>query len=338
MFDISPVLALGMFAVVIIITIYVLWPNKGLYSKFKKASKNSKRVLLEDALKHIYDYESHNLITTLNSIAGNLNVSVDKASKIVSNLKSMKLVKLDNQTLSLTEDGKSYALRIIRVHRLWENYLAEETGVGEADWHDEAEKVEHFLSQEAADELSAKMGNPKYDPHGDPIPDTEGNILEKKGTLLNSVEVGQIVRVIHIEDEPNVIYRKVLDSGLYPGKELLIIDKLDSKISIAIDGRVLPLELLVASKVSVEVLDQKEFINEKVKTLAEIQPGETAEIVNLSPNCRGQQRRRLLDFGIVPGASISIHMNSPLKDPTAYLVKETIVALRKNQAKKVIVK
>ncbi len=56
------------------------------------------------------------------------------------------------------------------------------------------------------------------------------------------------------------------------------------------------------------------------------------------PNCRGQQRRRLLDFGIVPGSSISIHMNSPLNDPTAYLVKETIVALRKNQANKVLIK
>ena len=72
--------------------------------------------------------------------------------------------------------------------------------------------------------------------------------------------------------------------------------------------------------------------------MIDLKPGEEAEVIHVSPTCRGQQRRRLLDFGIVPGTNISIHMNSPMRDPVAYLVKDTIVALRKNQARKVLIK
>ena len=338
MWQINPFIALAVFIAIILLVIYIYLPKKGLLFNYNKVRTNTKRVLIEDALKHMYDYESHQLITTLNSIAGNLGVSVDKASKIVENLKKLNLVKLDNQSLTLTKDGKSYALRVIRIHRLWENYLAEETGVGEVDWHDEAEKVEHKLTQQDADELAARMGNPKFDPHGDPIPDTHGNILENKGKFLNSLEIGNIAKVIHIEDEPKAIYLKLLEKGLYPGKQVLIVDKSNKNITIAADGDEFDLGSIVASKVTVEVLDQKEFSNEKLRTLMDLKPGEVGEVVNVSPNCRGQQRRRLLDFGIVPGSSVSIHMHSPLNDPTAYLVKETFVALRKNQANKVLIK
>ena len=275
---------------------------------------------------------------TLNSIAGNLSISADKSSKIVENLKNANLVILDNQSIKLTDSGRSYALRVIRVHRLWENYLAEETGVQEIDWHDEAEKVEHNLSQEEADLLSAKMGNPKFDPHGDPIPATDGTVFINKGELLNTIKAGDVAKIIHVEDEPKAIYTQLIEQGYYPGKEIQIVRKSDDKIIIASDGEERVLTPLIASKVSVEVLPDKEFINERIKTLIDLKPGEEAEVIHVSPTCRGQQRRRLLDFGIVPGTNISIHMNSPMRDPVAYLVKDTIVALRKNQARKVLIK
>lgn len=275
---------------------------------------------------------------TLNSIAGNIGISGDKTSKIVDNLKSLQLVSINDQEISLTNDGRTYALRVIRVHRLWENYLAEETGVQEIDWHDEAEEVEHYLSQEEADKLSARMGNPKFDPHGDPIPATDGTVLEKKGSLLNTIKAGDVAKIIHVEDEPKAIYSQLVAQGFYPGKELLVVEKTQNKIIIATDGDKRILTPLLASKVSVNVLPDKEFVNEKIKTLMDLKPGEVGEVLNVSPNCRGQQRRRLLDFGIVPGTKVSIHMNSPLNDPVAYLVKNTIVALRRNHANKVLIK
>lgn len=338
MWNINPLLALFIFLLAVIVVLYIYWPQKGLFAKYRTAAKNTKRVLMEDALKHLYDYEIHGLVATLNSIAGNLSISADKASKIVESLKNLNLVTLDNQKITLTEGGKAYALRVIRVHRLWESYLAEETGVKELDWHDEAEKVEHTLSAEAADELSAKLGNPKFDPHGDPIPTNKGEVYFKRGEFLNNITKGTVVKITHIEDEPKAIYTKLIDSGFYPGKKIKILNKTDNDLLIAADGEERSLELLYASKLTVEVLEDEYFENEKLKTLAELKLGEEAEVITISPNCRGQQRRRLLDFGIVPGAKISIHMNNPLEDPIAYSVMETIVALRKNQASKVLIK
>lgn len=338
MIEISPIIALSIFALLVIILIGIFIPKVGLIAKYKNISMNTKRVQLEDALKHLYDNEQSGLNSTLNSIAGNLNISVEKASKIADNLKKMKLISLSDQSLKLSEGGKNYALRIVRVHRLWENYLAEETGFKELDWHDEAEKVEHFMSSEEADRLAAQMGNPKFDPHGDPIPSTNGEIFNPQSMLLNNAEAGEVVKIIHIEDEPKSIYTKLLNKGLYPGKELLVIEKNDDNILIATNGEEKIIAPLSASKVSIEILKNKEFKNIKEKTLIDLKPGETGEVINVSPTCRGQQRRRLLDFGIVPGTSIAIHMNSPLRDPVAYLVKDTIVALRKEQANKVMIK
>ncbi len=338
MLDISPILALIVFTIFVMIVIGIFLPKIGLFPRYIKISRNTRKVQLEDALKHLYDYEQSGLNSTLNSIAGNSNISVEKASKIVESLKKMKLVTLSDQSLALTDEGKNYALRIVRVHRLWENYLAEETGFKELEWHDEAEKVEHFMSSEEADRLAAQMGNPKFDPHGDPIPSTDGEIFNPKSMSLNNAQAGEVAKIIHIEDEPKSIYTKLLKKGLYPGKELLIIEKNDENILIAADGEERIIAPLSASKVSVEILENKKFENIKEKTLLDLKLGETGEVLSVSPTCRGQQRRRLLDFGIVPGTNISVHMNSPLKDPVAYMVKDTIVAIRKEQANKVVIK
>ena len=334
----NPYLALSFFLIAVLVIALFVWPKKGLISHYRRWVSSNKKILIEDALKHIFDYESHNLVPTLNSVAGNLGITADRSSKIVENLKKLNLVTFNDHALSLTKNGREYALRIIRIHRLWENYLAEETGINETDWHDEAEKVEHLMTQKEADILSAKMGNPKFDPHGDPIPTTDGKIVSGQGQLLNTIPPGETVKITHIEDEPKLIYKRLLDEGLYPGKEMQVVETGSEKIRIAIDGREKRLNLLDASKLTVEILEGKIYENKKIKTLADIQIGETAEVINISPNCRGHQRRRLLDFGIVPGSKISIHIRNPLNDPRAYLVKDTIVALRNNQADKIVVK
>lgn len=338
MIEVNPVTSLIVFGLLLGVILLFIWPKYGLIALYKKSAKNNKRVLIEDALKHVFDYEYQGLKATLNSIAGNLEITTDKASKLVESLKKLNLVNLTDQEVTLTDDGRSYALRIIRIHRLWENYLAEETGIKETDWHDLAELIEHSMTQTEADALSAKMGNPKFDPHGDPIPTSEGEIPVRKGKSLNSVESGEIVRITHIEDEPKIIYEQLIAQGLFIGKEILIVEKSNEKIKIAADGEEQVLAALLASKVTVEPIVVEDFKNEKLRTLIDLKPGEKAEIFNIAPTCRGQQRRRLLDFGIVPEAEISVLMKSPLKDPTAYVIKDTIVALRQDQAKLVLLK
>lgn len=335
---ISPIISLTIFIIILFLSLIVFYPQKGIFAKYKKFKISNKKVQLEDALKHIFDYEYHKLKPTLNSIAGNLRISTDSASHIVSKLKKLNLIEINDQGILLTESGKQYALRIIRVHRLWESYLADEIGTKELDWHEQAELIEHFMTPAEADLLSAKIGNPKFDPHGDPIPTNDGILPEKKGISLNEIKAGDTVKILHIEDEPKSIYMNLIDEKLYPGKVIKLLSKSNKKLIIISDGIEKNITPLIASNIHVELVEQKEFIEELHKDLLSLKTGEEGEILQILPECRGQQRRRLLDFGIVPGAKISVLMKSPLNDPIAFVVKDTIVALRKDHAKQVILK
>ncbi len=322
---------------VVILLILLFWPKRGIIAGYKKFKISKNKIQLEDALKHIFDYQYQELKPTINSIAGNLNLSADKASRVVANLKRLNLIVINDQGINLTESGNSYALRIIRIHRLWESYLAEEIGMSELDWHDQAELIEHIMTEEEADILSAKLGNPKYDPHGDPIPSTEGILPQKEGLLLNEVNLGNTVKVLHIEDEPKAIYTQLVQKKYFPGKIIKVLKKSDEIISLATDGVDEEISPLLASNIRVKLIAQNEYVSEKQKTLLNLNVGETAKVINILPICRGQQRRRLLDFGIVPGTEISVLMKSPLNDPIAFVVKDTIVALRKEQASQILI-
>ncbi|MCB0744035.1 MAG: metal-dependent transcriptional regulator [Ignavibacteriae bacterium] len=216
--------------------------------------------------------------------------------------------------------------------------MAEEIGMNELEWHDQAEMIEHSLTPEEADALSAKMGNPKFDPHGDPIPSTDGIMPVKKGVSLNEVEEGETLRILHIEDEPKSIYTKLVSVNLFPGRVIKVILKTVKKIKLSADGEEITITPLLASNINVEHVAKSEFIEEKQRDLLSLKKGEIGVVARILPVCRGQQRRRLLDFGIVPGSEISVLMKSPMNDPVAYIVKDTIVALRKDQAKQVILK
>ena len=146
----------------------------------------------------------------MNSIAENLNISDDKASKLVERLHSMGLINFNDQNISLTETGRSYSLRVIRIHRIWERYLADETSTAQSEWHNEADKLEHVVTQEDTEKIAARMGHPVYDPHGDPIPTVDGKLPEKKGKPLNQMKVGESAKIIHIEDEPKSIYEQLV--------------------------------------------------------------------------------------------------------------------------------
>lgn len=333
----TPGNALMIGLIVLGFTVWFFWPQKGLLSRWTRSSLNTQRVLLEDALKFVFDCEYKNIPCDLNSIAGNLNISTDKAAKLLDRLRAMGLIKMSDRTFELTDTGQSYALRIIRVHRIWERYLADETGVGQMEWHGEADYKEHQMSIEAADQLAAQLGNPVFDPHGDPIPSKEGEIPDHKGQPLGSLEEGDIARIVHVEDEPKAIYQQLVALGLYPGMEVYILDITDGKITFAANGEECILTTLFASSITVELLPEKEAVSPRNEVLASLNIGQKAKIVGISPNCRGQQRRRLMDLGIVPGTVISAEMKSASGDPIGYRILGATIAIRENQAQHIFI-
>jgi DtxR family transcriptional regulator, Mn-dependent transcriptional regulator len=330
--QIQPEVALLLGLVFIIVFVWFLWPKKGGLALIIKLSRNNKRALLEDALKFIFDCEYIKINCDVNSIAGHLNISIDKAGRLINRLNTLELVFMNNQSVALTDAGRSYALRIVRIHRIWERFLADQTSIAPADWHNEACRIEHLVTKEETEKLAAQIGNPVFDPHGDPIPTANGDLPISKGISLSTMQEGEMGRIIHLEDEPKSIYEQLVVLGLYPGMQVYVTDVTDKKITFVADGDECILTPLFAGYITVEKISTKVVQAPKHELLSSLNIGEQAEVLGISPNCRGQQRRRLMDLGIVPGSLISAVMKSASGDPVGYRVMGTTIGIRRQHA------
>jgi DtxR family Mn-dependent transcriptional regulator len=253
----------------------------------------------------------------------------------VSKLETLGLLATQGEVLKLTSQGRSYALRVIRVHRLWERYLADETSTTEMDWHGIAEKMEHSVTPEEADKLAAQIGNPVYDPHGDPIPSSAGDLPNKKGKPLTEMLPGEFANIIHIEDEPQAIYSQILAQGLYPGMQIRVLEVSDRRIKFEANGEECVLSPIIAKSITVGIIKLEKHVEGKFRALSVLKVGEKGTVLGISKALRGQQRRRLMDLGIVPGTEIEAQLESVTSDPVAYKVRGSVVALRKQQADKI---
>lgn len=329
-------LTLLLTGILFLLLMFILFqPNKGIIPIIRRNKSASQKALLEDALKFIYNCEYNNINCTLNSIAGNLNISADEAAGIVAKLQNMGMIQVDKEYITLTSDGRSYALRVIRVHRLWEKFLADETSMTEKEWHKAAEEVEHKLSDEDVNKLAAQIGNPVFDPHGDPIPTAKGEIPEKVGKHLTEMKPGEMATIIHIEDEPHTIYSQIVAEGLYPGMQIRMNEVNDKRVKFESNGEECVLSPLIAKSITIGPIKLEKPVEGKLKPLSSLKLGEKGVVLGIAKSLRGQQRRRLMDLGIVPGTEIEAELESVTGDPVAYRVRGTTVALRKNQADKI---
>ncbi len=317
---------------ILLVAAFILWPRKGLLARWIQSSKISQRVRIEDALKHLYDCEYRQLVCTRQSISGSLSISGDDAARLLSRLEDLGLLRSRGAGFVLTDEGRSYALRVIRVHRLWERYLADETGIDQTDWHREAEQHEHVLTVAEADALAARMGNPRFDPHGDPIPTRSGQLPHQQGVPITSFPEGGFAEIVHIEDEPSVVFAQIAALGLVPGMRVQVIATAPEMVRLNADGIECALHPLVASNITVQTVSPVVLPEGPVENLASLEPGEKGRVLGIAKACRGMQRRRLMDLGVVPGTEISVEMRSATGDPTAYLIRGASIALRKKQA------
>ena len=293
----------------------------------------NERILSEDVLKHIYKCELAGRRPTFESVAGILQISQDSASHLLSKMADHKLLELKGDEFHLTELGQNYALQVIRAHRLWERYLADETGFQEAEWHVQAEQQEHHLTPTEVDKLSARLGHPTHDPHGDPIPTAAGRFVPHGGQPLTTLTAGSHARIVHIEDESPLVYAQLVADGLFPGMELQVKEISPERVRFLISGQEHRLAPIVARNISVLPIAQEEITtSEKHEQLSKLKPGQTGRVISISPACRGPERRRFMDLGILPGTIIRAELVSPSGDPTAYFFRQSLVGLRKEQA------
>lgn len=182
---------------------------------------------IEDYSKAIYSLEqrSEEPVTT-NELAARLKVSPASASAMARRLDELELGSYSPyRGITLTERGRRLALEVLRHHRLLELYLVEALDVPWDRVHDEAEVLEHAISEELEELIAAKLGDPSHDPHGDPIPTKEGGVEEGATDPLDSLAPGQRGTFTRVSDSQPEMLRHLAELGIGPGDSFEVIER-----------------------------------------------------------------------------------------------------------------
>lgn len=307
-----------------------------LFFTLRHRRRTRERILIEDALKHLFSCELSNRIPMVESVAGSLNISMNKAAEILVKMHSEGLLRVEANGLRLTPAGRDYAARVIRAHRLWERFLADKSGFVETELHRRADRQEHFLSPADVDALSSRLGHPTRDPHGDQIPSLTGTLELQDEKPLAAMSTGEVGRIVHIEDEPEHVYAELVTDGLHIDMIVRMMEATPDRVRFWAEGGEHVLSPVGAANISIVQVpqDQADF----VETLTDLKPGESGKVVNVSRACRRDERRRWMDLGILPGTVIKSEIVSPSGDPTAYRIRGALIALRTEQARLITVR
>ena len=322
----------------LILVLAILIPRIGLLALYRTWRAVQEREQVEDALKHLLDRQGQGRHASPESLAGNLNLPRVKATRLIADMESQKLLETRGSELHLTSDGERWALHIVRAHRLWERYLADEARMPLNQIHGEAHRREHNFTEAQLDELDAALGHPARDPHGDPIPTREGKMPSDELTPLTAWQADCPARIVHIEDEPAIAYEQILATGLRLGQTIRILERTPQRVVLSDGKNEYRLAPTVAANVSVSPLPASETLPMEAIPLGELKYDQHAEIVSLDEAVQGFTRRRFLDLGLTPGTLIYPELQNFFGDPRAYRVRGTLIALRKEQAVQIWVK
>jgi len=177
----------------------------------------------EDYVKAIYMLNSRGVEVTNSALANHLKVTPASATNMVKKLSELGLVTYEPyQTIGLTTAGEIVALEVLRHHRLLELYLHDKLKLPWEQVHEEAERLEHVISEALEDAIAAALGHPTVDPHGDPIPSKDGTVETTVGAPLSSAKIDQpytVVRVL-LQEPERLVYLGSL--GLYPNAQVIV--------------------------------------------------------------------------------------------------------------------
>lgn len=195
---------------------------------------------VEDYLKAIYRLTAEGRHASTSEIAHLLELSAPSVSAMVKRLSDQGLAEhAPYRGVQLTAEGRRVALRMVRRHRLIEAYLVGCLGYTWDTVHEEAERLEHAVSDTLVERMAGVLGHPAVDPHGDPIPTADGAIAAATETPLSAVEAGQTVAVGRVSESEPERLRYLASVGLRPGAEITVVTRepFDGPISITAEGR-----------------------------------------------------------------------------------------------------
>ncbi len=173
---------------------------------------------MENYLKAMFEILEHDERATTSSIADRMGIAAPSVTAMVKKLAELKLVAHEPyQGVTLTRVGEMAAIEVVRHHRLIEKYLADALGVPWDLVHDEAEKLEHVISEDLEDRIDGALGHPTVDPHGAPIPARDGTVVRVIARPLSDAAHGDRVVVVEVDDRDPNLLRYLGERQLYPG-------------------------------------------------------------------------------------------------------------------------
>lgn len=204
----------------------------------------------ENYLKAIYHLEldSDKGIST-NAIAKKLETKASSVTDMIKKLSEKEVVVYRKyKGVKLTDLGKKIAANIVRKHRLWEVFLVEKLNFSWDEVHDVAEQLEHIKSPKLIEQLDAFLGFPTYDPHGDPIPDKEGNLKTVEKSLLSTLLKNESGICIGVDDSSSEFLKFLDKKGITLGKQITVLEKedFDDSVSIKVDD----IKLSISNKIA----------------------------------------------------------------------------------------
>jgi DtxR family transcriptional regulator, Mn-dependent transcriptional regulator len=180
----------------------------------------------EDYLKVIYGLGTADEPVQTSAIAEALDVAPASVSGMLKRLAEAGLLEhVPYRGVQLTDEGRTQALRIVRRHRILESYLMTQLGYDWDSVHEEAERLEHAASDGLVERMARALGNPRYDPHGAPIPTTAGEIEEPEHVALSDIAVGQVGEFRMVSDKDPERLRFIASLGLKPGVRFRVTDR-----------------------------------------------------------------------------------------------------------------
>lgn len=326
------------YILILLVLVVLFFPRFGLLAYVRQWQAARERELVEDALKHLLDREQQGRHASPESVSGALDLSRTRVMRLIEKMEAQRLLETRGTELHLTSQGERWAIHVVRAHRLWERYLADEARMPLEKVHSEAHRLEHQSSDAQLDELEAALGHPRRDPHGDPIPGREGILPKAEGTPLTAWPADRPARIVHLEDEPALAYDQILAAGLRLGQVIRILERTPQRLVLSDGENEYRLAPAVAANISVAALPENEVTKAQAIPLAELPFNRRAEVVMLDDAVQGFSRRRFLDLGLTPGAIVYPELQNFFADPRAYRVRGTLIALRKEQAAQIWVK
>jgi DtxR family Mn-dependent transcriptional regulator len=210
----------------------------------------------ENYLKTIYHLEldADKGIST-NAIAKKLETKASSVTDMIKKLSEKEVVVYKKyKGVTLTIFGKRVAASIVRKHRLWEVFLVEKLNFSWDEVHDVAEQLEHIKSPKLVDQLDSFLGFPSHDPHGDPIPDKEGNFKTIEKSLLSTLKKNEIGVCVGVNDSSSEFLKFLDKKGITLGKQIIVLEKeeFDDSLSIKIDNKKLSISNKIANNLYIQ--------------------------------------------------------------------------------------